>query len=270
MIKPYYSEPNIQIYNGDCLEVMKEFDNESIDMVLTSPPYGQLRDYDGFSFSYNKTGLELFRILKSGGIIVWVTGDQIFNGSESGDSFRQALYFMSIGFNLHDTMIYEKNGASYPEKSRYYQIFEYMFIFSKGIPKTINLLKDRKNKWTKSWGNRSVRDKSGKLIKKGKIINGKEFGVRFNIWRYKTGAGYSTKDKYVFEHPAIFPEQLAKDHINSWSNPGDTIIDPFLGSGTTARACKDLGRKCIGIEISKKYCDIAIQRLGQEVLNLNE
>jgi len=266
MIKPYYEEENITIYCGDCLEVMRELDSENIDLVITSPPYDDLRSYNSYNFDFKNIAKQLFRIIKIGGAMVWIVGDQVINNSESGTSFRQALYFKDIGFNLHDTMIYEKNGSSYPEKIRYYQIFEYMFVFSKGRPKTINLLNDRKVKWNKSWGNRTIRGKDGKLKSRGKLSNYKEYGIRFNIWRYATGAGFSAKEDYIFEHPAIFPEQLARDHIISWSNLGDTVLDPFLGSGTTARACKDLGRKCIGIEISKQYCDIAIKRLGQEVL----
>ena len=250
-----------KIYCGDCLEVMKEIDDGGIDLTITSPPYDNLRNYDGFNFDFKNIAKELFRVTKEGGIVVWIVGDATINGNETGTSFKQALYFKGIGFNLHDTMIYKKNGASYPDKVRYYQVFEYMFVLSKGMPKTINLLQDRKNKWTESWGDRSTRDKSGELKKKGKLISGKEYGVRFNIWLYWTGAGYSTKDKIAFKHPAIFPEKLAEDHIISWSNENDIILDPMCGSGTTCKMAFKNNRKYIGIDISQSYVDIANKRL---------
>jgi len=250
---------------GDCLTEMPKIPDKSIDMVLTSPPYDNLRDYDGYNFEFEKTALELKRILKDGGVIVWVVGDATINGSESGTSFRQALFFKSIGLNLHDTMIYEKNGSPYPEQVRYYQSFEYMFIFSKGVAKTTNLIADRKNKWEGSWGKRSTRQKDGTLQQKEEI-KCNEYGIRFNIWRYINGFGFTARSKEAHLHPAIFPEKLAEDHITTWSNANDLILDCFLGSGTTARACKDLGRNFIGIDMSEKYCKIADERLKQEVL----
>ena len=154
-----------KIIQGDCLEVMKLFKAESIDLVVTSPPYDNLRDYKGYIFNFEGIAKELFRIMKEGGVVVWVVGDATIDGSETGTSFRQALYFKEVGFNLHDTMIYQKNGPAYPanEKStRYSQVFEFMFIFSKGIPKSVNLLKDKKNRWfgSKTFGKQSHRNKS--------------------------------------------------------------------------------------------------------------
>lgn len=274
MIKPYYSEPNITIYNGDCLEVMKELADKSVDMVLTSPPYDNLRTYEEFTFDFKNIAIELFRIIKHGGVLVWIVGDQTINGSETGTSFKQALYFKEVGFNLHDTMIYAKNNYVTLTHNRYEQSFEYMFVFTKKNLKTFNpiyikcLTAGAKRTMNYLCGttkeNSAIRSGMNRTL----TVNDKK--IKNNIWTYGIGSGKSAKDKYIFEHPAIFPEQLAKDHIVSWSNPGDTILDPFLGSGTTARVCKDLGRKCIGIEISKKYCDIAIRRLGQEVFNFND
>jgi site-specific DNA-methyltransferase (adenine-specific) len=169
-----------KIINAECVEVMKEMPNECIDMILTSPPYDNLRNYTEYSFNFKKIAKELFRIIKDGGVVVWVVGDATIKGSETGTSFKQALYFKKIGFNLYDTMIYEKNSFSHPDKYRYYQVWEYMFIFSKGKPKTINLIKDKKNKWPGSWGSKKIREKNGELKNyKKKIICG-EFGVRHN------------------------------------------------------------------------------------------
>ena len=249
-----------KIYNEDCLETMKRMPDNFVDMTLTSPPYDNLRDYKGYSFDFESIAKELFRITKQGGVVVWVVNDSVVEGSESGTSFRQALFFKECGFNLHDTMIYEKNGSPFPDKTRYFQTFEYMFIFSKGSPKTVNLLVDRKNVWEGSWGTSSVRQKDGSLKNRTQSSAG-EYGVRFNIWRYNVGLGFSTKDKYAYEHPAMFPEKLASDHIKSWSNEGDLIYDPMIGSGTTGKMAVMLKRNYIGSEISPEYCKIAEERI---------
>jgi len=252
--------PVNEIITGDCLEVMKGWPDNCVDLVVTSPPYDNLRDYQGYEFRFEDIAKELFRITVDGGVVVWVVGDSVIDGSESGTSFIQALHFKGIGFNLHDTMIYEKNGGL-PDNCRYYQIFEYMFVFSKGRPKTINFLEDRKNRFTERWGKgRTVRNKNGSMSPRDDW-HGREFGRRNNIWKYSTGAGYSTKELIAFEHPATFPEALASDHIKSWSNEGGTILDPMVGSGTTCKMAKMLGRNYIGIDISEEYCEIARQRL---------
>jgi DNA modification methylase len=250
------------IHCADCLTFMKDIPDKSIDMVLTSPPYDNLRDYKGYTFDFEGIAKELYRVVKDGGVVVWVVGDMVINKSESGTSFKQALFFKEIGFNIHDTMIYKKNGSPYPEKTRYFQNFEYMFVFSKGTPKTIHLIQDRKNKWLGSWGKRSTRDKEGNLHKASVIVH-KEYGTRFNIWEINNGAGFSTKDKIAFQHPAIFPEKLAEDHILSWSNEGDTVLDPMAGSGTTLKMAKKNNRNYIGIEISPEYIEIIKKRLNK-------
>jgi len=234
-------------YQGDCLEVMKTMEDGCIDLTVTSPPYDNLRTYNGYTFDFEGIARELYRVTKQGGVVVWVVGDATIKGSETGTSFKQALYFKEIGFNLHDTMIYEKNSASYPahkKSSRYTQIFEYMFVFCKGKIKTHNLICDKKNKWA------GYKDFSGKI--KNPVPN---FSPRNNIWKYTT----SFNDKT--DHPAVFPEKLAEDHILSWSNEGDIILDPMAGSGTTLKMAKKNNRNYIGIEISEEYCKIAEARL---------
>jgi len=253
-----------KIICGDCIEVMKEMESNSVDLVVTSPPYDNLRDYKGYSFNFEDSAKELFRIIKEGGVIVWIVGDATIDGSETGTSFKQALYFKEIGFNLHDTMIYEKSGFSNPSDIRYHQVFEYMFVLSKGKPKTFNPIKDRLNTqfgWNKS---STSRQKTGETIKiKDKFIG--RWGMRGNIWKYEIGYMKTTKDKIAYQHPAMFPERLAQDHVISWSNSNDIILDPFLGSGTTMVAAERLGRNSMGIEISKEYCEIAYKRLLNEV-----
>jgi site-specific DNA-methyltransferase (adenine-specific) len=200
---------------------------------------------------------------------VWVVADATVNGSETGTSFRQALRFMEIGFRLHDTMIYRKMSLSFPETNRYYPNFEYMFVLSKGQPGTTNLISDKKNSQSMKRISGNQREADGTLsemcgTRKGNSI--KELGVRWNVWEYTTGKGHTAEEVYAHEHPAMFPEALARDHIMSWSNEGDIVLDPFSGSGTTAKMAKHNGRRFIGIEINPDYCEIAEKRLSQQVL----
>jgi len=256
--------PINQIICGNCAEIMKSWPDECIDLTVTSPPYDNLRDYKGYTFDFETIAKELYRITKPGGVVVWVVGDATINGSETGTSFRQALYFKDVcGFNLHDTMIYKKKGTPVPSFNRYYQAFEYMFVFSKGNPKTVNLIRDRKNLYSGDMVHGSRRQKDGTFERvKEKIIQ--KLGIRHNIWEYPTGKYNSTRDEIAFQHPAVFPEQLAADHIISWSNPGDIVLDPMCGSGTTCKMALKLGRRFIGIDISEEYCEIARKRIEAE------
>ena len=232
-----------------------------IDLTVTSPPYDNLRDYKGYSFDFKSIAKELFRVTKQGGVVVWVVGDATINGSETGTSFRQALYFMECGFNLHDTMIYQKQGFANPSNNRYHQVFEYMFVFSKGTPQTTNLIKDKINNWGNTeTGNTSQRQIDGSTIRTGKR-NISYIGMRYNVWEIKNEGGWNNIDIVVKKHPASFPENLAKDHIYSWSNEGDLVYDPFMGSGTTAKMAHIYKRNWIGSEISQEYTDLANKRL---------
>jgi DNA modification methylase len=249
-----------QIYNMDCVEGMKLLDDECIDLTVTSPPYDNLRTYNGFLFDFENVAKELYRVTKIGGVVVWIVNDSTTNGSESGTSFRQALYFKEIGFNLHDTMIWNKGSFTNPSSNRFHQVFEYMFIFSKGKPKTYNEILDRKNKYI---GGRGVRGASGRYKngnrKTGTSCVKREYGNRFNVWYITVGGGQSYVGKC--QHPAVFPKQLANDHIIAWSNEQDIVLDPFIGSGTTAVASIETNRRFIGFEISQDYCDIANDRI---------
>jgi len=242
------------IYTEDCLVTMARMEDGFIDLVVTSPPYDNLRKYNGYDFDFESIAKELYRVIKDGGVLVWVVGDATHKGSESGTSFKQALFFKEIGFRLHDTMIYEKNSASYPahrKSTRYTQIFEYMFVFCKDGIKTHNLICDKKNKWA------GYKDFSGKL--KNPVP---EFSPRNNIWKYTTSFNDKTN------HPAVFPEELAQDHILTWSNEGDLVYDPFMGSGTTAKMSILNNRNWIGSEISSEYCEIANKRIEEVTNNL--
>jgi DNA modification methylase len=254
-----------KVINGDSSKVMKKIPSNSIDLTVTSPPYDNIRDYNGYNFSDISSNIiisELFRITKPGGVVVWIIGDTTINGSETCTSFKQALKFIEVGFKLHDTMIYEKNTSAFPAKrtgNRYTQIFEYMFVFCKGKIKTANLICDKPNKWAgyTNWGKNTTRLKSGELIETSDIKPVPEFSPRNNIWHYNVGKGFNSSDKESHKHPAIFPEKLAEDHILSWSNEGEIIFDPFSGSGTTCKMAKKNNRKFIGIEISEDYCKLS-------------
>lgn len=248
---------------GDCVSLMKELPDLCIDLTVTSPPYDNLRTYNGFVFDYQQVIQQLYRLTKQGGIVVWIVGDATINGSESGSSFKQALYFMDVGFKLHDTMIYEKNSSAFPAartSKRYTQIFEYMFVFCKGkIRNDITLLCDKPNKWAgyTNWGNNTQYDKEGNLKQTDNIKPIPDFSLRNNIWKYSVGFNDKTG------HPAVFPEQLAQDHILSWSKECDVVLDPFMGSGTTAKMAILNNRHYIGFDVSKEYCEIAQERINK-------
>jgi site-specific DNA-methyltransferase (adenine-specific) len=247
-----------ELIHGDSTEKLRGLDSSSVFLTVTSPPYDALRSYnDGLEWNegiWKAVMFQLYRVTREGGVVVWVVGDQTKNGTESGTSFKQALYAMEIGFNLHDTMIYEKAQSCFGSNNCYLQAFEYMFVFSKGKPETINLIRDRENVRSgiesMGKGGLSVAGKKTVRIKKEMSKNGK----RKNIWKYGVGGGKTG-------HPAVFPEKLAIDHILSWSDEGDIVLDPFMGSGTTGVACAKTGRKFIGIEKDDVYFKIAQTRI---------
>lgn len=257
-----------QIIKGNCVKVMKNFNSNSIDLTLTSPPYDNLRTYKGFIFPFEDIVKELFRITKEGGIVVWVVNDATINGSETGTSFKHALKFMEIGFNLHDTMIFQKiNPIPQIYRKRYNGIFEYMFVFSKGTVKTHNPIKieclhaglQLNGTTYKNYSKgEQKREKMAKPVKQQKI--------KGNIWEYVVGK--KAEDQEAKGHPAPFPCALARDHIESWTNRGDIVLDPMNGSGTTCKCASQLDRKYIGIDISEEYCDLAKKRIRQYELQL--
>ena len=245
------------LYLGDCLDVLPTLGK--VDAVVTSPPYDNLRDYgdDTTIFNWEDYITPISDSIIDGGAIMWNVADSTTNGSESGSSFKQCLSFMEGGLNLHDTMIYHKPQASMPDSRRYFNAFEYMFIFSKGKLKTFNPIMDRKNKYAGTSIHGTRREKDGTTSAKtntGKIIS--DYGMRFNVWMI-------SHDQTCTEHPATMPYSMSFDHIESWSNPYETILDPFMGSGTTGVACAKLGRKFIGIELEEKYFDIACKRIEE-------
>ncbi len=257
---------NIKLYKGDCLDIMDEMiiNGIKVDLTVTSPPYDDLRSYNNslvWNFDiFKNVAQRLYNITKDGGVVVWVVGDKTKKGSESGTSFKQALYFKEIGFNLHDTMIYESDKPPL-NHNRYEQKFEYMFILSKGKPKTFNPIKEECKYFGTSKKARTFRHNGNNLEEthdKGEV---KKYKIKGNVWYYSTGYQKSTKDKIAFEHPAIFPEQLAEDHILSWSNEGDIVLDCFMGSGTTGKMALLNNRKFIGIEKVEEYFNISKERI---------
>lgn len=255
----------IDLRQGDCLELLKDIPDGSVDLTVTSPPYDNLRTYNGNNDQWSadvwkKVIAELYRITKDGGVVVWVVGDATIKGSETGTSFKQALHAMDCGFNLHDTMIWNKPTftATGALRVRYAQVFEYMFVFSKGSPKSFNPIKDRVNKSYGAKKHSNVRQADGSMkptTSKGKPIA--KYGQRFNVWDMNTELSSKTR-----LHPAPFPEHLVKDHILSWSNPDDVVFDCFMGSGTTGAVAVKNGRKFIGIELDPYYFKIAEERIN--------
>lgn len=252
---------------GDSEEVLKKIQDNSIDATITSPPYDKLRTYsnsnDAWDFEkFQKIADQLYRVTKQGGIVAWVVGDSTINGGKTLSSFRQALYFQEIGFKMYDVIIYEKTGSGPPHKNRYFNAFEYIFILSKGNPKTINLLKDKLNNWGghKTYTEITRREADGSLTKKGQKTIAK-YGTRTNVWKYKNGKGQATRDKIAHQHPAIFPEKLVEDILKSWTEEGDIILDPFGGSGTTTKNAIIFNRQFIYIEQVKEYYELAKERL---------
>tara|TARA_R110000772_G_scaffold190788_2_gene301612 strand:+ start:1613 stop:2410 length:798 start_codon:yes stop_codon:yes gene_type:complete len=264
----------MKLMQGDCLQRMKEILNESIDLTVTSPPYDNLRSYNGNNDQWGEhvwrnVLKELYRVTKQGGAVVWVVSDATIKGSETGTSFKQALWAMQCGFNLHDTMIWNKGNftAVGSLKSRYAPVFEYMFVFSKGKLKTFNPIKDRKNKHFGIKYHQTVRQADG-TTKDGHGKGKKritEYGQRHNDWLM-----FPEKSNKKRFHPAQFPEQLANDHIMSWSQAGETILDPFMGSGTTGVAANNLSRDFIGIEMDEGYFKIAKNRINAAQLEITK
>lgn len=250
----------VKLLHGDCREKLKLLPDSFVDLIITSPPYDNLRTYSGtleWSFEiFQEIAQELVRVMKPGAVCVWVVNDATIKGSESGTSFRQALHFKSIGLNLHDTMIFAKKAPLPLTHNRYEQQFEYMFVLSKGRPKTFNGITEE----CKRAGNRNTTThrRTGEELTDGSGIGKavKDTRLRYNIWSYATSI-----PGHNYKHPAVFPLQLAIDHIQSWSNPGDIVLDPFLGSGTTGEAAIKLGRRFIGVEKERSYFDISIERL---------
>jgi DNA modification methylase len=255
-----YNNDGICLYLQDCIEWMQSVDSDSIDMTLTSPPYDNIRNYEGYSFDFESTAKELYRITKPGGVVIWNVADQTVDGSETCTSMKQALYFVECGFKLHDTMIYLKKNPMPSSGKRYHQSWEYIFCFSKGVPNTFNPI-EVECKYSNLNANQKYRgvdgNKNYKVTKRNAVSKVK------NVFEYIIGGGHTTKDKIAFEHPAIMPEKLAEDQIKTWTNEGDIVIDPFAGSGTTAKMCLMNHRKFYGCEVSEEYCNIFIKRLEQ-------
>lgn len=262
----------VTLYKGDCRDCMKEMLDNGIcvDLTVCSPPYDDLRTYNDdstWNFGiFQEVAKGLYDVTRKGGVVVWVVADQTKNGGRTLTSFRQALYFQEIGFTFCDDIIFSKNSPAFPPKrdsKRYGNIYEHMFVLSNGkIRNDITLIADKPNKWygKGSWGKCNNYGKDGTLIEGKKVTDIPEFSLRNNIWEYAVGIN---RDKEFGKHPAVFPEKLAEDHIRSWSNEGDTVFDPFMGSGTTGKCAVLNGRNFIGSEISEMYYDMSTKRIGK-------
>jgi site-specific DNA-methyltransferase (adenine-specific) len=245
------------LYTADCVDFMASMPAGCVDLVVTSPPYDNLRDYKGYTFEFERIAEGLFKVVKEGGVVVWVVGDKI-NGGRSLTSFRQGLYFQEIGFNMHDVMIYQKKNTPFMRSNAYTNAYEFMFVLSKGRPKTFNPLKE---KTVRNGFEMVVFNKGADGINRKNLKELKTEKTKTNIWEYAVGLGGTTSDKIAFKHPATFPEKLARDHILSWSNEGNLVFDPMCGSGTTCKMAVLTNRKYLGVDISAEYIQIAKARM---------
>jgi len=261
-----------KVWNESCVETMESIPNDWIDLVITSPPYDHIRDYEGFwNFGFEDISRLLYLVMKPGGMVVWLVGDQRRMFDKSGNAFKQALHFKELGFKLFDTMIYLKYPGSGYMPYGYYNCYDFMFCFSKGKPKTMHFIKDRMNKTIvddfslkKKTKYRTLRNADGSLRRQDMPAGAMgEFGKRGNVWLYSTGYMKMTSDKEAYQHPSIYPERLVRDHITSWSEEGDLVYDPFMGSGTTCKIAKAMGRNYIGSEINENYFAIAKRRIAE-------
>jgi len=250
----------LTIIQGDAVAELRKLPSESVQMACTSPPYDNLRTYGGFSWDFEATARELYRVMCAGGIVCWNVNDSVVDGSETLTSCKQKIFFREqCGFRVHDTMIYERTNFGHPEKTRYHNLFEYVFIFSKGAPRTFNPICDKRNIWAGSgtFGVNSVRLADGSMsVRPRNIIT--QWGMRGNVWRGPTSGQEKVCNGSI--HPAVMPEWLAHDLVLSFSNIGDTVLDPMAGSGTTGQVALELGRKAILIELNPKYIELIEQR----------
>jgi DNA modification methylase len=247
-----------EIICGNAIDIMEQMPSGLIDLTVTSPPYDELRHYKGYHFDFKAIAKGLFKVTKKGGVVVWVVGDKIKNGNKSLTSFRQALYFQEIGFNVHDTMIYRKKNTPFMRTNAYTNCFEFMFVLCKGTPKTFNPIK---TKTARQGQEMLVFNKGADGINRKVLGELKAEKTLTNIWEYAVGLGGTTNDKIAFEHPAVFPEKLAEDHILSWTNKNDVVFDPMCGSGTTLKMAAINKRSYFGCDISEEYVTLAKKRL---------
>lgn len=252
--------PELTIIHGDALVELPKLRDGSVQLVVTSPPYDDLRRYGGHAWDFEGIARQLFRVLCGGGVLCWNVGDSVVNGSETLTSAKQKIFFREqVGFRVHDTMIYEKSNFGQPSSNRYHQMFEYVFVLSKGAPRCFNPIKDKPNAWagTQTFGRNTLREANGSMgERKRNVIT--EFGMRGNVWKGNTRGQEDCCDGVA--HPAMMPKWLARDLIRSWSNPGDAVLDPLAGSGTTLTEALLLGRSAIGIEIAEQYLPLIRQR----------
>ena len=267
-----------QIIHGDACEILPTLDVKA-NLILTSPPYGDMRTFGGHGFDFDRMADTCVGVLAEGGVLVWQVGDYVADGSETCDPFRQVLGFRERGLKLHDTMIYRKINPLNHCENRYVQAFEYMFVLSNGTPATSNIISDRLS----NWHGRKTHDSNVhhrpkdelRYNEQPRISYRNERYPRHNVWDYAVGGAAAGKASIsapdfpeAHEHPSIFPIALALDHITTWTNPGDLVLDPMAGSGTVSRAAKDLGRDSIAVEIHEPYVDLIKRRMAQEVLEL--
>ena len=251
-----------QVVCSDNVAVLSSLPAESVDLFVTSPPYDNLRKYGGQPWDFKALAGEMTRTLKVGGVIVWNVSDSVVNGSESLTSMRQAIHFHDVlGLRVHDTQIYLKNSYVPKNHNRYEQAWEYLFVFTKGKPKTFNpILVPCVTAGSRRWRGAEKQNEATYSMKRvNKHTTVKTHKIHPNVFAYDVGKNAKTT------HNAPFPIELARDAVISWSNVGDFVVDPFVGSGTTVVAAKQLNRHFLGIDIHKPYCAETLRRLTETI-----
>jgi site-specific DNA-methyltransferase (adenine-specific) len=251
-----------QILCTDCVAGMQQLPDCCIPLTVTSPPYDDLRTYGGHTFDFEAVAGELWRITMNGGIVVWVVGEQVKKGTETGTAARQKLHFMDLGFRC-STMIMVTSRVRFPQRGRYPSVFDYAFVLTKGRPRHFHAICDKKNKYVGEKFRWKLRERDGRIVKRehchDKYVG--VFGSRMNVWFYHVGYMKTTTDKDAYGHPALMPEKMAEDFIISFSRPGDLILDPFSGAGTTSKMAMLNGRRYLGMEICENYASDSRKRL---------
>jgi DNA modification methylase len=256
----------LTILCGDSADELATLSAGSAHLAVTSPPYDRLRTYGGdCEWDFERTAVELFRVLCAGGVLCWNVGDSVVSGAETLTSCKQKIFFVErCGFRVHDTMIWHKRNFSNPESVRYHQVFEYVFVLSKGKPRVFNPIKDKPNVQAGRVGCNGVNTfikRDGTRSTRTTHVT-QEFGMRGNVWVGNTRGQEEFCKK--LPHPAMMPRWLARDLIISFSNPGDLVVDPFGGSGTTVQEALELGRSALLIDSNPSFCDL-VRRSAVEV-----
>lgn len=255
-----------KVHCMECVEGMEMLPDDCVDLVVTSPPYDAVRKYNGFAFDLHQTGAQIHRVLKDGGIAAMVIQDQTKDFGKSLTSFRTIIDWCdSFGFKLFECVIYRKNGSEGAWwKHRFRVDHEYIPLFLKGDrpayfdKQPLRVPSKHGGKVMSGSGNRRTDGATNGTVRRE--INATK--CRGTIWNYLMAGD---KNPLKRKHPAVFPDAIPSDLIQCFCPPGGIVLDPFIGSGSTAVQALKHERHFIGFDISQEYCDLCNQRLEKDV-----